>query len=319
MLNRYSTTSTTKNQLKLLERLTNVHPAGPDRWQATCPAHGTGKNKALSIRVTNDRILLHCFGGCTPERVLEALGFNGWSDLYAGSGLPSLYTRGRPLDSPAYHRPLSTLGAGPAPTPKWPTEERIQRWKEWWDRASTDHSILRQYLRSRGLVVEPPQALRLGLWRNQPVMLARVQDATGAMRAMHLTFLHGPGLDGKWNKEKILAQGSRPSGGAIQLYGLEPTQPLAVCEGIETGLAVHQATGWPVWACVSAGGLASVQLPPQAGEVVVCADNDQAGLKAAKKLVWRLLSEGRRVRLAVPPVAGADWLDMLHITTPEVA
>lgn len=86
---------------------------------------------------------------------------------------------------------------------------------------------------------------------------------------------------------------------------------MALAEGIETALAVREATGWPVWACVSAIGLERVQLPPEVHEAIICADHDKAGLEAANALARRLLSENRRVRLAAPPKAGEDWLDVL--------
>jgi len=45
-----------------------------------CPAHDD-RNASLSIKATNDRILLHCFAGCEPEAVVEALGLR-LTDLY---------------------------------------------------------------------------------------------------------------------------------------------------------------------------------------------------------------------------------------------
>jgi len=66
-----------------------------------------------------------------------------------------------------------------------------------------------------------------------------------------------------------------------------------------------------VWATVAAGFMPGVALPPEAHEVVVCPDHDRAGLEAAHALARRLLREGRRVRLAVPPEEGEDWLDAL--------
>lgn len=275
----------------LLERLANMHPAGPGRWAATCPAHGTGRNRALSIRLEGDRVLLHCFAGCPSERVLEAVGLS-WRELHTGTA--------RPWETPGYHRP--------APAPERPEAERVERWGRWWAAATPHHPLLVRYLRARGLSVTPPSSLRLALWGERPVMLARVEHPTHGLAGMHLTELLP---DGSGRVGKRLAKGSHPMGGAIRLYPLEPGQPLALAEGVETGLAVHQATGWPSWSCVSAGGLERVVLPTEAREVVVCADHDPAGLEAAHKLARRLLGEGRRVRLAVPPRAGADWLDVL--------
>jgi phage/plasmid primase-like uncharacterized protein len=138
-------------------------------------------------------------------------------------------------------------------------------------------------------------------------MLARVEGLQGLV-GMHLTFLKP---DGSGRLEKKLAAGSKPLGAAIRLYPFEAGKPLALAEGIETALAVHQAAGWPVWACVSAGGLAAVELPAGAREVVIAADHDKAGLEAAHALARRLLSEGRKVRLATPPREGQDWLDVV--------
>lgn len=275
----------------LLSRLANVHPAGQGRWLATCPAHGSGKNKALSIRLAGDKLLLHCFAGCDSDAVLGALGLT-WRDLYTDTA--------RPWDSPGYYRPIAPE------RPTTPTEAR-ERWQGWWDKAKPNHPLLKTYLQARGLSITPPPSLRLATWRNHPVMLARVEGPRGLV-GVHLTLLKP---DGSGRTEKKLAAGSKPLGGAIRLYPLEPGKPLALAEGIETALAVREATGWPVWACVSAGGLAAVVLPAEAREVAIAADHDPAGLEAARKLARRLLSEGRRVRLAVPPVAGADWLDAL--------
>jgi len=274
----------------LLSRLTNVHPAGRDRWRATCPAHGSGKNQALSIAVKGDKLLLHCFAGCSVDSILAAVGLS-WRDLYSRESRPWL--------TPGYHHPVER--------PTTPLEA-CERWVRWWDRSTPHHPLLKTYLRARGLSIDPPASLRLALWGEQPVMLARVEGPQGlvGLVGMHLTLLKP---DGSGRLEKKLAAGSKPLGGAIRLYPLEAGKPLALAEGIETGLAVHQATGWPVWACVSAVGLERVQLPAEAHEVVICADHDRAGLEAANALARRLLTESRKVRLATPPREGMDWLD----------
>lgn len=297
---RYNTYSIVSDAVDvLLSRLAHVHNAGPDRWRATCPAHGTGRNQAhgtgrnqaLSIRVLDGTILLHCFAGCAPDAVLAAVGLS-WRDLHQGHA--------RPWEAPGYYRP--------APAPARPEEDRVERWGRWWASATPGHPLLCRYLEARGLSIDPPDSLRLARWGEQPVMLAKVEHPTRGLVGMHITTL---AADGSARLHKRLAKGSHPMGGAIRLYPPEADKPLALAEGIETALAVHQASGWPCWACVSAGGLAAVELPPEAREVVICADHDPAGLEAARKLARRLLSEGRKVRLATPPTAGADWLDVV--------
>lgn len=44
-----------------------------DSYMACCPAHDD-TNPSLSVTVEGDRILLHCFAGCTPEEVMSAIG-----------------------------------------------------------------------------------------------------------------------------------------------------------------------------------------------------------------------------------------------------
>ena len=138
-------------------------------------------------------------------------------------------------------------------------------------------------------------------------MVARV-EGPGGLLGLHLTILEP---DGQGRKEKRLAKGSKPRGGAIRLFPLEAGQPLVLAEGIETALAVRVATGWPVWATIAAPFMREVVLPPEVKEVVVAADHDPAGIDAAKSLARKLLQEGRRVRMAVPPEEGEDWLDVL--------
>jgi putative DNA primase/helicase len=272
----------------LLERLSNVRLTGRDSWTATCPAHGTGRNRALSVTVEDEKLLLHCFAGCPAEAVLAAVGL-AWPDLYGRAGLR--------------HRAKYTITTT---TPEF-SGLNAEKWGRWWDAAKPHHPLLGRYLQARGLSITPPPTLRLALWGEQPVMLARVEGLQGLV-GMHLTFLKP---DGSGRLEKKLAAGSKPLGAAIRLYPFEAGKPLALAEGIETALAVHQAAGWAVWACVSAGGLAAVELPAGAREVVIAADHDKAGLEAAHALARRLLSEGRKVRLATPPREGQDWLDVV--------
>ncbi len=275
----------------LLGRLEGVRPAGPRSWVARCPAH-EDRDPSLSVTLRDGRLLIHCFAGCAPEAVLEAVGLT-WKDL-------------RGADPWAW-RPPVLRPSRPRPEPEAPSPEDLERWETLWERAKPGHPILTRYLRARGLSLEPPPTLRVAFLRGEPVMVARV-EGPGGLLGLHLTILEP---DGRGRKEKKLAKGSKPKSGAIRLYPLEEGQPLALAEGIETALAVREATGWPVWALVAAPFLKEASLPPEVKEVVVCADHDKAGLEAAHALARRLLREGRRARLAVPPDEGADWLDVL--------
>ena len=60
----------------LLNRLDGVKQTGPGRWNAKCPAHDD-RRPSLAIRELDDgRTLIHCFGGCTANEVLAAVGLS---------------------------------------------------------------------------------------------------------------------------------------------------------------------------------------------------------------------------------------------------
>ena len=65
----------------LLSRLERVEDKGHSRFVALCPAH-EDKNPSLALcELSDGRILLHCFAGCEPITVLNAVGLN-LSDLF---------------------------------------------------------------------------------------------------------------------------------------------------------------------------------------------------------------------------------------------
>jgi hypothetical protein len=86
----------------LLSRLRGVRSSGPDRWVARCPAH-QDRSPSLTVRAMPDgRLLLHCFAGCEPEAVLDAVGLK-FADLF-----PEPLTRER---LPRIAAPFSPLDA----------------------------------------------------------------------------------------------------------------------------------------------------------------------------------------------------------------
>jgi hypothetical protein len=63
--------------------LVGAQRTGAGRWKARCPAHAD-RSPSLSIRAGQDgRVLAHCFGGCTLDAILAALGLSS-RDLFAG-------------------------------------------------------------------------------------------------------------------------------------------------------------------------------------------------------------------------------------------
>ncbi len=192
------------------------------------------------------------------------------------------------------------------------------------------HDLVYRYLQNRGLPVldKWPSVLRL---RNKmtyldedgvvlgefPVMLALVQDQDGKPVSLHRTYLdkHGQKAPVEEVKKLMRSAANKLSGSAIRLF--KPGQKLAIAEGIETALAVHELTGLPVWATISAPLMKSVVVPKEVEEVYIFADNDRpdklgkrAGIEAATTLAKRLREEGKKVQIAMPREEGTDFLDV---------
>ncbi len=193
------------------------------------------------------------------------------------------------------------------------------------------HNVVARYFDRRGLadiLADSPADLRyhpaLDYWApatngpertgSYPAILAVIRDPAGNPVALHRTYLRADG-SGKADvpSSRKLCPPSRPNGlrgAAIRLYSAG--ERLALTEGLETGLAVRIATGWPAWSCISAHGLQTVELPAGVVDVLIAADHDEAGERAAYALARRLIREGRTPRVAIPETEGADWADVLR-------
>ena len=277
-----------------------------DRGMACCPAHDDN-NPSLSISHGEDgRLLWHCFAGCDQQSVYDALKAKGLVEQ-----------------------------TGPDP-------DRAQRSQEDGEHAiyvrkrqalavtrNTDRQnrhIAESYLQARGLsvrlpsnaLVEPaysdPQA---GAWFPPRLVWPILQTGdSGPFSGVHITTLRPDG-SGKAHGDRSRQMLGVSKGGVVPFGGV-PSDVLCIAEGVETALAIFELTGEPTWAALSATNMASIHVPVSVGEVIVCADNDTAGLDAARKLAERLTksNKDRVVRVAVPEGEGADWLDTLPFADP---
>ncbi|MGK5060377.1 DUF7146 domain-containing protein [Janthinobacterium sp. LB2P49] len=190
-----------------------------------------------------------------------------------------------------------------------------------------------RYLRKRGVNLERyPSTLRmhpaLGYYernlltgqavvvRRYPAMVACVQDKSGRTVSLHRTYLSNGEKARECAVKKLLCAGI--GGGAIRLA--PSTDELAVCEGIETALAVMKRSHQPVWAGISAGNLEKLWIPETVKRLRIYADNDAHaffdGQAAAFSLARRYLKShagqaGKSAEVFVPKSAGADWAEVL--------
>lgn len=229
------------------------------------------------------------------------------------------------------------VGAGLVPRRPIASEPFADRMKKLakriWDEAMpvTPGDEVDRYLTGRGLSLPVyPKALRvhpaLGYYRKDAggksrkvaehaAMLACIQGPDGHAVTLHRTYLHnGRKLDAD-DAKKVLSAGI--NGAAVRLF--EATDELALSEGIETAIAVHLASGKPVWAGINAGNLERLWLPDTVRNVCIYADNDANadfdGQSFAFALARRLKKEERRtgprqVQVFLPKQAGTDWADV---------
>lgn len=230
-------------------------------------------------------------------------------------------------------------------SPIEPSPDRMKKLaKGIWEQAQavTGGDEVDRYLRNRGLcLVDYPKVLRfhpaLGYYEKDdagkshkvaeyPAMLACIQAASGVAVTLHRTYLKDGRKAVTRSAKKVLSAGI--NGAAVRLF--QPTDELAVTEGIETALAVNARTGKPVWAAISAGNLERLWLPPTVRHVCIYADNDADseydGQACAFALARRLKKEEKKTRVRhvevfVPRHAGTDWADVwrLHVQTTKQA
>jgi putative DNA primase/helicase len=267
-------------------------------WMARCPAHDD-RRPSLSIRDADcGKVLVHCHTGCDQKLVIAALrGLGLWPN-----------DRPRPLPGMVRRAPVEYK---PDPGDARRSEAALAIWGS---AKRAQGTRVEAYLASRGIHLAAPVALRFhpglrhssgGIW---PAMVALVtRGHNGKPLAIHRTYLARDGI----GKAPVMPQKMMFGpcrGGAVRLA--TPRDVLMVGEGIETCLAAMQATGHPAWAALSTSGLRALDLPGSVREVIILADGDDPGEKAACDAALRWMREGRCVRIARPP-RGADFNDTL--------
>jgi hypothetical protein len=78
-----------------LSRLSKVKKTGNGRWLACCPAH-QDRSPSMSVKEESDqRVLIHCFAGCSPSDILDAVGMT-FEELFP----EKLMEHGKPIRKP---------------------------------------------------------------------------------------------------------------------------------------------------------------------------------------------------------------------------
>ena len=176
-------------------------------------------------------------------------------------------------------------------------------------------TVVERYLSARGITLGADMPLRFlpnhldrDGGKRWPVMVALMVDHEGIPQAIHRTFLapDGKGKAPIATPRKTLGI---VAGAAVRLAPI--ADRLVIGEGIETSISAGLMMGAPAWAAISAPNLEfKLKLPTSITEIVVAADHDGPGLKAARAALARWKAEGRSVKIARPQTPGADFNDL---------
>lgn len=174
-----------------------------------------------------------------------------------------------------------------------------------------------QYLTARQCALPPSdghlrglETLRHPTGHVGPALVALVTDAiTRAPLTLHRTWIRADGNKADVDPPRLLLGKHRKQGGVIRLWPDEAvTTGLAIAEGIETALSVARAFT-PVWSTIDAGNMAAFSVLDGIESLLIVADNDAAGIRAAEQCAERWYRAGREVRIAKSPVPGEDLND----------
>jgi putative DNA primase/helicase len=178
-------------------------------------------------------------------------------------------------------------------------------------------TVVERYLATRGITLRGdmpikylPNHLDRDGGKRWPVMLALMVDHDGTPQAIHRTFIaqDGKGKAPIATPRKTLGM---VAGAAVRLAPV--ADRLVIGEGIETSISAGLMLKAPAWAAISAPNLEfKLKLPASIKEIVVAADHDGPGLKAARAALARWRAEGRTVKIARPQTPGQDFNDLLR-------
>ncbi len=191
-------------------------------------------------------------------------------------------------------------------------------WRDFFARLAPVSGPALAYLLARRCVVPPADGdlrwhpnLRHPAGYSGPALVALVTDAiTREPLTLHRTWICDDGTKAPVNPPRLLLGGHRKAGGVIRLWPDEAVAAgLAVAEGIETALSLAHAYR-PAWACIDAGNLAALPVLVGIGSLLIAADHDETGIKAADASAARWAAAGCEVHIAMPERRKTDVNDL---------
>jgi len=274
-------------------------------------------------------LVSYCLSGPAAFKSKEARGNAiAWLSRWTGVGASGPVRRVSPEEKRARDEKYAAAEAERVKVEAGERREKAERAKSWWlgSGQSIKDTPIELYLENvrgvplsevklTGAIRALPPSGRGPHWTMFSAMVRTNPDGKGEICAVHMTYLTPDGRKADVEPGKKMWGDTR--GAAIRIakgdVGVSPEQavavgktgPLAICEGIED--AITLALLWPgfqIWSAGSVGNLRAIAevggWPGCADQVVLVADNDQAGSAAAQAFnkavtAWMTVSDGRDV------------------------
>lgn len=275
---------------------------------AKCPFH---EDRRPSFLVNIEDGSFHCFGCAAHGR--DVVDFERLR--YGLSFVDAARSVGAWKDDRNHADPRVTLKPR-TPNADTPRPTLATHWRDTWrNLRPISESPVADYLSARCCDlprshVRYASALRHPTGFVGPAMVALVTDAvTREPLTLHRTWINADGTKAEVDPPRLLLGKHRKQGGVVRLFPDDAvTTGLAIGEGIETMLTVALAFK-PVWSAIDASNLAAFPVLDGIESLLIVADHDTAGLRAAEQCAERWYRAGREVRIAKSPTPGEDLND----------
>jgi putative DNA primase/helicase len=263
---------------------------GGRRWLGPGPGHSR-RDASLSVLLADTRPLIYSFAG---DPLYECAAFLGIEHTYPGK-----------VDGNAYDR-LKRQREADSRRRQHAAMAFCQR--VWQGCLALPGTLAAQYLETRAigwnladLAFHPNAPRSYAGDSTAPALIALARSLSGTPTAIQATYL---APDGKARTGR--ATFGVLIGASVRLA--PPGSSLAVGEGIETSASFQKLEGVATWATLGTANLGTFSPPACVRRLIIAADGDPAGLKAAHALAARL--QNRCIVTISQAPAGADWNDV---------
>lgn len=287
---------------RIIEVTRAVPTKRPGEYLGYCPSHDD-QHASLSIAIKGGKPLVYCFANCTQNDVVDALKTKGaWPSAEKGY-----------------------VGFVSEKAEDTSDVQKLREATDIYDKAESNPNMVAKYFTQRGIVGASEELFKdIKFHEGKSSLVFPLRDLSGKNG---ITGVQEIKIDSSGNNVKSssganvkLCHGSISGSGFI--WGdITNATVIAITEGIETGLAVHMATGLPTVALIGTSGLRSDKnnFPSQIGTFYVFEDKDvsEAGRKAAQSFSQN--QSGKIVYVCTPPLEipkgqkGIDFLDAYKI------